>query len=167
LRAHPNIQCMFTTPKLLEAISEKVSLPKTGIRGVFCGGTEMTPEFHRFAVEELLPGAWFAPTYGNTLMGLAAHKPPEPADNFAVIYYPPAPRAMVEVVDPVEPARVVDYGATGRVRLTTLTKEFFMPRFLERDEAEREPPCEKHPWDGVRNVRPFGKLRKKVVEGVY
>ena len=28
-----------------------------------------------------------------------------------------------------------------------------MPRFLERDEAEREPPCEPYPWDGVRNVR--------------
>ena len=28
------------------------------------------------------------------------------------------------------------------MRLTTLTREFFMPRFLERDEAEREPPCE-------------------------
>ena len=38
----------------------------------------MTPQFHRFAVEELLEGAYFAPTYGNTLMGLAAHKPPEP-----------------------------------------------------------------------------------------
>ncbi len=35
----------------------------------------MTPQFHRFAVEELLEGAYFAPTYGNTLMGLAVHKP--------------------------------------------------------------------------------------------
>ena len=33
-----------------------------------------------------------------------------------------------------------------------------MPRFLERDEAEREPPCELYPWDGVRNVRPFSRL---------
>ena len=33
-----------------------------------------------------------------------------------------------------------------------------MPRFLERDEAEREPPCEPYPWDGVRNVRPFSRL---------
>ena len=49
-----------------------------GIRGVFCGGTEMTPQFHRFAVEELLDGVYFAPTYGNTLMGLATHKPAEP-----------------------------------------------------------------------------------------
>jgi len=167
LRAHPGIECLFTTPKLLEALCEKVSLKKMGIKGVFCGGTEMTPEFHRFAVEELLDGIYFAPTYGNTLMGLAAHKPPEPEDNWAVIYYPPAPRAQIEVVDPNRPDRVVAYGETGRVRLTTLTREFFMPRFLERDEGEREPPCEQYPWDGVRNVRPFGKLQKKVVQGVY
>src|SRR5688572_31740776 len=75
-------------------------------------------------------------------MGLAVHKPRDPRDNYAIIYYPPRPRAMVEVVDPDQPDRVVEYGATGRVRLTTLTKEFFMPRFLERDEAEREPPCD-------------------------
>jgi hypothetical protein len=134
---------------------------------VFCGGTEMTPQFHRFAVEELLEGAHFAPTYGNTLMGLATHKERDPRDNWAIIYYPPAPRAVLEVVDPASPNRVVEYGATGRVRLTTLTKEFFMPGMLERDEAEREPPCEQYPWDGVRNVRPFQQLGTKVVEGVY
>ena len=167
LRAHDNIKCLFTTPKLLEALCEKVSLKKMGIRGVFCGGTEMTPQFHRFAVEELLDGIYFAPTYGNTLMGLATHKPPEPHDNYAIIYYPPCPRAMIEVVDPDHPDRVVDHGATGRVRLTTLTKEFFMPRFLERDEAEREPPCRQYPWDGVRNVRPFSRFGSTVVEGVY
>jgi phenylacetate-coenzyme A ligase PaaK-like adenylate-forming protein len=166
LRAH-KIECLFTTPKLLEALCEKVSLRKLGIKGVFCGGTEMTPQFHRFAVEELLDGVYFAPTYGNTLMGLATHKPRLAEDNWAIIYFPPAPRAMIEVVDPDEPNRVVGYGETGRVRLTTLTREFFMPRFLERDEAEREPPCELYPWDGVRNVRPFSRFQKTVVEGVY
>jgi hypothetical protein len=74
------------------------------------------------------------------LMGLAVLKPRLPEDNDAVTYYPPAPRAAIEVVDPDEPFRVVEYGHTGRVRLTTLTREFFMPHFLERDEAEREPP---------------------------
>jgi hypothetical protein len=167
LRAHPNIHCLFTTPKLLEALCEKTSLKKAGITGVFCGGTEMTPQFHRFAREELLEGAYFAATYGNTLMGLAAHKPFDPADNYAIIYYAPLPRAMMEVVDPDNPSRVVEYGKTGRVRLTTLTREFFMPRFLERDEAERERPCEAYPWDGVRNVRPFSRLQKAIVEGVY
>jgi len=167
LRAHPNIRCLFTTPKLLEALGEKASLKQLGITGVFCGGTEMTPQFYRFAVEELLEGAYFAPTYGNTLMGLAVHKPLAPEDNYAVIYYPPSPRAMIEVVDSDHPERIVDYGRTGRVRLTTLTREFFMPRFLERDQAEREPPCSLYPWDGVRNVRPFSQLQEKVVEGVY
>jgi phenylacetate-coenzyme A ligase PaaK-like adenylate-forming protein len=167
MRAHENIQCMFTTPKLLEAICEKVPLRKLGIKGVFCGGTEMTPQFHRFAVEELLDDIYFAPTYGNTLMGLAVHKPRDARDNYAIIYYPPTPRAGIEVVDPEQPDRIVGYGETGRVRLTTLTREFFMPRFLERDEAEREPPCEPYPWDGVRNVRPFSRFQNKVVEGVY
>ncbi|HEU4390693.1 MAG TPA: hypothetical protein VFV34_23010 [Blastocatellia bacterium] len=167
LRAHNNIKCLFTTPKLLEALCDKVSLKRMGITGVFCGGTEMTPRFYRLAVQELLDGVYFAPTYGNTLMGLAVHKPLAPEDNYAVIYYPPSPRAMIEVVDPNSPDRVVGYGETGRVRLTTLTQEFFMPRFLERDEAEREPPCQSYPWDGVRNVRPFKGLETNVVEGVY
>ncbi|MFN0109593.1 MAG: hypothetical protein ACKVZH_12120 [Blastocatellia bacterium] len=168
LKAHPNIKCMFATPKLLEALCEKVSLKSVGITGVFCGGTEMTPQFHRFAVEELMEGAYFAPTYGNTLMGLATHKVPfDPADNWAIIYYPPAPRAMIEVVDPDEPRKLVGYGETGRVRLTTLTKELFIPRFLERDECEREAPCAAYPWDGVRNVRPFSRFATSVVEGVY
>ena len=94
LRAHENIKCLFTTPKLLEALCERASLKKLGITGVFCGGTEMTPQFHRFAVEELLEGAYFAPTYGNTLMGLATHKPrTRPDDPWDIIYFPPSPRA--------------------------------------------------------------------------
>jgi hypothetical protein len=167
LKAHEGIKCLFTTPKLLEALCERASLKKLGITGVFCGGTEMTPQFHRFAVEELLEGAYFAATYGNTLMGLATHKPRAEGDPWDIIYYPPAPRAMMEIVDADRPEHVVEYGQTGRVRLTTLTKEFFMPRFLERDEAEREPPCDLYPWDGVRNVRPFSRFQASVVEGVY
>lgn len=168
LRAQKHIQCLFTTPKLLEALCEKISLKAAGIRGVFCGGTQMTPQFHRFAREELLePGIEFAPTYGNTLMGLATHKPFDPADNYQIIYHPPLPRAVIEVVEPDNPKQVVGYGETGRVRLTTLTKEFFMPRFLERDEAERTPPCPKYPWDGVANVRPFSGFATPIVEGVY
>jgi hypothetical protein len=167
LRANHEIRCMFTTPKLLEALCEKVSLKKVGIRGVFCGGTEMTRQFHRFAREELLEGADFAPTYGNTLMGLACHKPFDPADDYQVIYHAPQPRAVLQVVDPDRPERLVPYGAGGRVKLTTLTKEFFVPGFLERDEAIRTLPIPRYPWDGVGDVRPFRKLDVNVVEGVY
>lgn len=168
LRAHDNIQCLFTTPKLLEAICERVSLVRMGIKGVFCGGTQLTRQFHRFAREELLEGKIdFVPTYGNTLMGLACHKPFDPADEYSVIYHPPSPRAMVEVVEPDNPTKLVEYGATGRARLTTITKEFFMPRFLERDEGIRTRPCDAYPWDGIGDVRPFSGFATPVVEGVY
>src|SRR6478752_64781 len=62
LKAHDTIKCMFITPKLLEALAEKISLQKAGIRGIFCGGTEMTPQFHRWVREEVLEDLYFAPT---------------------------------------------------------------------------------------------------------
>jgi hypothetical protein len=167
LKAHENIRCIFTTPKLLEALCEKISLPKYGISGIFCGGTEMNAQFHRFAREELVPGIDFVPTYGNTLMGLACYKPFDPADNYAITYYPPNPRAVFELVNPDNPEQPVDYKQTGRVMLTTLTKEFFMPRFLERDEGERAEPIDLYPWDGVSNLRLYAPLQESVVVGVY
>jgi phenylacetate-coenzyme A ligase PaaK-like adenylate-forming protein len=167
LRSHPNIKCIFTTPKLLEALADKIDLAHYGITGIFCGGTELTPQFHRFAREELAPGIDFVPTYGNTLMGLATHKPFDPADNYEIIYHPPQPRAVVEVVNPKNADEKVEYGQMGRVMLTTLTKETFIPRFLERDQAIRRPPCEPYPWDGAGNVQPFQQLGVSVVEGVY
>jgi hypothetical protein len=208
LRAHDSIRCIFTTPKLLAALADRVSLPRLGIRGVFCGGTEMSPEFHRFASEELIPGVAFFPVYGNTLMGLAcpvtageaagdpaggaaaAGTAPAgaapggtalagtapggtgpagaaPADRWAITYYAPQPRAVLELVDPLDAERPVAIGETGRVMLTTLTRELFMPRFLERDEGERAGPVAAFPWDGVRNVRLLKSLETSVVVGVY
>ncbi len=168
LRGHDNIRCLFTTPKLLEALSAKLDLAKVGIRGIFCGGTEMNAQFHRFAREELVPGIDFVPTYGNTLMGLACSRPFDPErPDYTITYYPPSPRAIFELVDPDDPETTVDYGATGRVMLTTLTREFFMPRFLERDEGERAEPIAPYPWDGVSNLRLFAPLGETVTVGVY
>ena len=172
LNAGHDIQCLFATPKLLESLAlrledEGTTLKEAGIRGIFSGGTEFTPQWTRFAVEELLDGVYITPTYGNTLMGLAASKPVGPEDGYKITYYAPQPRAVVEVVDPDDGTTVVDYGGTGRIRLTTLTKEFFVPGFLERDEGERERPYELYPWDGVSGVRPFQKLAAATTVGVY
>lgn len=162
------ISCLFTTPKLLEALDEKIHVPDAGITGVFCGGTSMTPQNVRFLVEEVLEErAQFVPTYGNTLMGLACSIPLSAEDNWSITYYAPQPRAVLRVVDPVDTERTVEYGEWGRVELSTLTREFFMPRFLERDEAIRKPPGGGFAWDGVGEVRPFGALEKKTIEGVY
>jgi phenylacetate-coenzyme A ligase PaaK-like adenylate-forming protein len=165
---HRNVSCLFTTPKLLEALGEKISVPDAGVKGVFCGGTQMTPQMVRFLSEEVLEErAQFVPTYGNTLMGLAISRPLSAADNYSITYYAPQPRAVLRVVDPNDTAKTVGYGEWGRVELTTLTKEFFMPRFLERDEAVRREPWGRCPWDGVGEVRPFGAMEKTTIEGVY
>ena len=172
LSAGHDVKCMFATPKLLEALANRLeadgsSLREAGITGIFAGGTEFTPQWNRFAHEELLDGIYMTPTYGNTLMGLAASPPSGPANGYKITYYAPQPRAVLQVVDPDDADRVVGYGETGRVMLTTLTKEFFMPRFLERDEGERARPIESHPWDGVINVRLLRSLQETVTVGVY
>jgi phenylacetate-coenzyme A ligase PaaK-like adenylate-forming protein len=172
LGANHDIRCMFTTPKLLESLAMRLesmgtSIRKMGITGIFSGGTEFTPQWNRFAHEELLDGAYMTPTYGNTLMGLAASAPSGPAEGYKITYYAPQPRAVIEVVDFDAPDRIVEYGETGRVRLTTLTHEFFVPGFLERDEGEREPPSVKFPWDGVSGVRPYRALAATTTVGVY
>lgn len=172
LSAGHDIKCLFSTPKLIEALANRLeaegsSIKDTGIIGIFAGGTEFTPQWNRFAQEEMLDGVYMTPTYGNTLMGLAASPPSGPENDYKITYYAPQPRAVLEVVDPDEPSQRTEYGGTGRVMLTTLTKEFFVPRFLERDEGEREPPCELYPWDGVSGVRPFGGLATGTTVGVY
>jgi phenylacetate-coenzyme A ligase PaaK-like adenylate-forming protein len=172
LQANHDIQCLFTTPKLLEALALRLesmgtTIRQAGIRGIFSGGTEFTPQWNRFAHEELLDGAYMTPTYGNTLMGLAASAPSGPHNGYKIAYHAPQPRAAIEVVDFDNPDRVVEYGQTGRVKLTTLTREFFVPGFLERDEGEREPPHERYPWDGISGVRPYRGVAATTTVGVY
>jgi phenylacetate-coenzyme A ligase PaaK-like adenylate-forming protein len=173
LSAGHDIKCMFTTPKLLDALCKRLeqegsSVRKAGITGIFCGGTEMTSQWIRFAIEEYLgPEVYIRPTYGNTLMGLAVSEMPTAANKFKITYYAPQPRAVAEVVDFKDHNRLVEVGQTGRVLLTTLTKEFFVPRFAERDEGEREAPSELYPWHGVSGVRPFHETAAATTVGVY
>ena len=147
LTAGHDVKCMFATPKLMESLAlaledRGTSLPEVGITGIFSGGTEFTPQWTRYAVEELLggppesSGVYMTPTYGNTLMGLACSRPVTADDNYTIAYYAPQPRAVTEVVSFDDYDQLVGYGETGRVKLTTLTKEFFVPGFLERDEGE-------------------------------
>jgi len=178
LSAGHDIKCLFATPKLLEGLCNALeeqgkSFPDTGITGIFSGGTEFTPQWTRFCIEEFFggppeeSGIYMTPTYGNTLMGLACSKPVTAADDYKIAYYAPQPRAVTEVVGFEDDRQIVGYGETGRVKLTTLTKEFFVPGFLERDEGEREKPFETYPWDGVSGVRPFHGFASQTTVGVY
>ena len=104
LSAEHDIKCLFSTPKLLEALADRLeedgsSIKDAGITGIFAGGTEFTPQWNRFANEELLEGVYMTPTYGNTLMGLAASSPSTPENGYKITYYAPQPRAVIQVVD--------------------------------------------------------------------
>ena len=109
LTAGHDIKCLFATPKLLEGLCNALeeqgkSFPDTGITGIFSGGTEFTPQWTRFCIEEYfggppdVSGIYMTPTYGNTLMGLACSKPVTAADDYKITYYAPQPRAVIEVV---------------------------------------------------------------------
>src|SRR5215470_9819387 len=119
LSAGHDVKCMFGTPKLIEALclalEEKgSSLKDAGITGIFSGGTEFTPQWTRFCIEELfggppeVSGIYMTPTYGNTLMGLACSKPVTASDGYKISYYAPQPRAVVEVVDFDDTNAIVD-----------------------------------------------------------
>lgn len=163
---HRDVAAIFTTPRLLEALGDRVDLASAGVKGVLCGGTSMPPQTVRFLVEEVLDGAVrFTAVYGNTLMGLAQARPVGPASGWEVCYHAPQPRAVLRLVD--DDGAVVPYGERGRVELTTLTPEFFMPRLLERDEAIRREPWGDLTWDGVGDVRPLGGPQSGTIEGVY
>jgi phenylacetate-coenzyme A ligase PaaK-like adenylate-forming protein len=178
LSAGHDIKCAFATPKLLEALCQTLekqgkTFKDTGITGIFSGGTEFTPQWTRFCIEEYfggppeVSGIYMTPTYGNTLMGLACSKPVTAEEGYKITYYAPQPRAVVEIVDFDDPNSLVPYGQSGRVKLTTLTKELFIPGFLERDEGEREPPYARYPWDGVSGVRPWRGIAAQTTVGVY
>ena len=167
LLQHRRIAAVFTTPRLLELLGERVDLPAAGVRGVLCGGTSMRPQTVRFLAEEVLDGrVAFVPVYGNTLMGLARSEPVGAHNGWEVVYHAPQPRAVLRVVDSA--GVPVAYGSRGQVELTTLTEELFLPRLLERDEAIRRPPVDGMPWEGVGDVVPMGTTSgKTTIEGVY
>ena len=61
------------------------------------------------------------------------------------------------------------YGVGGPLTISPLDVDQIVPppfRY-ERDEGEREPPCEQYPWDGVSGVRPFRELSATTTVGVY
>lgn len=168
LRTQP-IGVLTATPPLLQALCAH---PEAGarlqeqVRGVIWFGTSLPDEGLRLLEEELLPGARLVGWYGNTLMGIACQRPRLPGDPYRCIFVPPAPGAVVQVVDPARPDRPAAYGEAGQVRLSVLNRELFLPHHLERDRAVRVPPAPGEPWDGLARVAPLDGAGPRT-EGVY
>ncbi len=147
---------LFTTSRLLLALAAELPRPLAdyGVRGVCTGGTSCSAEEARYLRAEHLAGVAWIDTYGNTLMGHALQGDPVVPDRPHSYHLPP-PLAHIRVVDPRSPWREVGYGERGRVRITTLLEDLFVPNLLERDSAVRVGPHPWFPWDGVAQVAPF------------
>jgi hypothetical protein len=166
---------IFCPPVLIEAIGEYIDWTTTGIKGVFAGGTEMDPETARNIIERHFRGQIaFWPTYGNALVGLAIPRtiatftnPIEGQRPYSIIYQPLQPRTLLRVTKREDSQQLVEYGERGFVEITTATFEWFMPRFRERDMAERTEPTEVYPCDGLCEVGPPPEDRATLKKGVY
>lgn len=167
---------VFCPPILIQAMAEQhFDWATSGVKGVFAGGTEMSPETVRFINDELFgKRISFVPTFGNALVGLAIPRPLSTFDNpidgqdpYQVIYQALEPRTSLQVTKKGDPKSLVAYGEFGYLLITTLSKTWFMPNFLERDWAKRIRPTEEFPWDGVAEIQVPPELKGKVNVGVY
>ena len=165
----------FCPPVLIEAIGEEIVWTDTSIKGVFAGGTEMNPATIQNIVEVLFQGKiHLVPPCGNALVGLARPRPlatnARPIEGqrpYSVIYQPLEPHTLLRVTTREDARKLVPYGERGFVEITTATREWFMPRFRERDMAERVKPAGDYHWDGVAEVAPPPEDAAKHKKGVY
>jgi phenylacetate-coenzyme A ligase PaaK-like adenylate-forming protein len=160
------IDVLASTPILLQALAPELKERGYQFSGVMYGGTQLSPDLYQLLRTEYFPKAAHTAIYGNTLLGGALLAPPQ-QDDRAVVYYPIEPLVKFDVVDPKQPDRRVGIGETGQICATVLSEERFLPRVLERDQAERWGTLPALGWEGVANVRPLAKMAGGATEGVY
>ncbi|MFC0112337.1 arylcarboxylate reductase [Kibdelosporangium aridum] len=160
--AGDRIDYVNTTPALLKALVQRNPGAVAQLKGVRLSGTQLSPQMYRDFVAAL-DGGLCGMSYGNTF-GNAAGLPAERAGEL-MPYTPNYPQVTMAVVDKTDWTKVVPVGSVGRVRLTVLHRDLFLPNALERDEAIRHQAAG-FPSDGVANVRPLAAVRS-AVEGLY
>jgi phenylacetate-coenzyme A ligase PaaK-like adenylate-forming protein len=160
------IDVLASTPILLQALAPELKERGYRFSGVMYGGTQLSPDLYRLLRTEYFPDAVHTAVYGNTLMGGALLGPLQP-DQTDIVYYPIEPLVKFDIVDPKHPDKRVGIGETGQICVTVLSEERFLPRVLERDQAERWPVLPVLGWEGVANVRPLSAMTGGATEGVY
>ena len=160
------IDILGTTPILMQAMAPELKERGYRFSGMMYGGTQLSRDLLHLLRTEFFPGAVHTAVYGNTLMGGAVLGPPQPGET-DIVYYPIEPLVKLDVVEPGNPEKIVAMRQTGQVRVTVLSEERFLPRILERDQAERWPALPALGWEGVANVRPLVGMQASMTEGVY
>ncbi len=166
------VKFLFTTTKLLIKLcmAWRRPLRELGIEVICTGGTSCTAEEEETLRCFFLEGVDWIDTYGNTLIGhaLQSDRHDDGADKS---YHMPPPLGFLRVTTAEDWRVDAKYGERGRVAITTLLEDLFIPNLLERDSAVRAPPSKDFPWDGVSSVAPLWQTTTERdvvgVEGVY
>jgi phenylacetate-coenzyme A ligase PaaK-like adenylate-forming protein len=160
------IGVLGTTPVLIQMLAPELKQRGYHFRGMMYGGTQLTRDLCHLLKTQFFPETVHTAVYGNTLMGGALLGPlqPEISD---LVYYPIEPLVKIDIVDPENPGKQVGMHETGQVCITVLSEERFLPRVLERDQAERWDVLPALGWEGVANVRPLAMMPGSITEGVY
>ncbi|UFQ19064.1 MULTISPECIES: phenazine biosynthesis protein [Streptomyces] len=165
-----DIRVLFITPPVLEALCARerlYHLLADRVTGIIWSGTSISGTSLRLLQTEFFPNAEVRGIYGNSLMGIAPQRSPEPGDTHPCVFRTFQPRSVVEVVDPDTGERVAP-GERGRVLVHLLTKDLFLPNVLERDSAVRIPAGPAAYGDDLADVQPFRPTAgTQVIEGVY
>jgi hypothetical protein len=163
-----DITVLFTTSRLLERPRVRDLIATYDIEGVYHGGTHHDPDTYSVFQNDWYTDVALVGEYGNTLMGVAqepSHLRPPAERDHRLDYAPCYPYFIPEVID--DTGEHVDYGERGRVRLTVLNEEFFIPLMPERDEATRVRGVAPLDWDWIRDPGPLTETTDTATEGVY
>jgi hypothetical protein len=157
------IDYLNTTPALFQAFARAAPELAASLAGIRISGTQVTPAMYR-SFQQILGSGIIGRSYGNTF-GTAAGLPASP-DASMLPYVPNYPHITMAVTNKEDWRQMVSYGALGRVRLTVLHEDLFLPNILERDQAVRYDTGHDWPCDGVANVRPL-QITRAAPEGIY
>ncbi|WP_445398345.1 arylcarboxylate reductase [Streptomyces sp. LE64] len=156
------VQYLNTTPALFQTLRQRHPEEVAALDGVRLSGTQINGDMYR-TFRSALRGGICGLTYGNTLGNAACLDVEE--DGELISYVPNYPQVTMAVVDKSDRSTPVAPGTVGRVRLTVLHDDLFLPNVLERDQALCHR-SDRWPSDGVANVRPL-QTTNSSPEGLY
>ncbi|NGO83774.1 arylcarboxylate reductase [Streptomyces sp. 196(2019)] len=156
------VHYLNTTPALLQALCRHRPELVAALDGVRLSGTQISADMYR-TFTTALRGGICGLTYGNTFGNAACLDIKQ--DGELISYVPNYPQITMAVVDRGDLSTTVAPGTVGRVRLTVLHEDLFLPNILERDQALRHP-TDHWPTDGVANIRPL-QITNSSPEGLY
>ncbi|MEQ8496362.1 MAG: hypothetical protein RLW42_19275 [Gammaproteobacteria bacterium] len=164
--ARQDIRYLFTTPIVLDALTERLDeRARAAIRFVYLGGMAIEDTvLLRCAAR--LPAARFLSGYGNTLFGVCHEARPVRPQAGPRAYYPQAERLVVRVSES-DTTRPCSYGARGQLVMYRLDESALLPVVRERDEATRLPPQRDTTADGFGDPRPPAAAKLHIDHGIY